>query len=123
MSLAPLTVGALTVLSLSMALPSAQDHQHPAAAEKLGTVHFPVSCGAAAQPQGRLLAQHPADGVRDVGLAAPVRPDHAGDPVVEGDAGAIQEGLEAHDVESTDPHRYQAIAHPDPGRNETIRKS
>src|SRR5437016_5952377 len=30
---------------------SAQEHEHRAATEKLGTVHFATSCGATAQPQ------------------------------------------------------------------------
>ena len=40
------------VLALMAASPAiCQDHAHPAAGEKLGTVHFATSCAAAAQPE------------------------------------------------------------------------
>ena len=47
-----------------------------------------------------LFAQHPANGVRDVGLAAAVGPDDAGDAVLEREHGFIGEGLEALNFQS-----------------------
>ena len=44
---------------------------------------------------GGLLAEHPADGVRHVALAAAVRPHDAGDAVVEADLRLVREGLES----------------------------
>ena len=42
----------------------------------------------------RLFAEHPADGVRHVALAAAVRPYNTGDPVIEFDFGFVRKGLE-----------------------------
>ncbi len=54
----------------------------------------------AAQALGGLLAEHPGDGVGDVGLAAAVGPDDGGDALAgELDLGAVAEGLEAEDLE------------------------
>ena len=50
----------------------------------------------AAQASGRLLAEHPADGVDDVGLAAPVGADDRRDSGRETDAGRLEKGLEAY---------------------------
>ena len=53
----------------------------------------------AAQALGALLAQHPADGVGDVRLAAAVRTHNGGDAVtVELQLGAVAERLEAKDL-------------------------
>jgi hypothetical protein len=60
--------------------------------------------GAAAQVLRALLAHRPADGVHHVGLAATVRPDHAGDAVVEGKDDAVGERLEPGDLEAADLH-------------------
>ncbi len=52
----------------------------------------------AAQALGALLAHHPRDGVGDVALAAPVRADDGGDPLVEGQLRAIGERFEPVDL-------------------------
>ena len=57
-----------------------------------------------AEVSRRLLAHRPADGVDDVRLAAPVRTDDADDVLVEVDDRAIDEGLEAADLELLDVH-------------------
>jgi hypothetical protein len=44
-------VAVATASAIAIAPIIAQEHQHPAAPEKLGTVHFDTSCQAAAQPQ------------------------------------------------------------------------
>jgi len=58
----------------------------------------------AAQALRALLAQHPRDGVGDVALAAPVRTDDRGDPLVEGKLRPIGKGLEAGDLEALQAH-------------------
>ena len=58
----------------------------------------------ATQLLGRLLAQHPADGVGDVGLAAAVRADDARNAVAELQFGAVGERLEALDLEFVEKH-------------------
>ena len=50
---------------------------------------------AAAEALGRLLAQHPLDGVHDVALAATVGPDDATDAIVEFELHAVGKALEA----------------------------
>src|SRR5262249_25953141 len=48
----------------------------------------------AAQAFGRLLAEHPAYGIADIGFAAAVRPYDAGNPLpVEAEFGSLAEGL------------------------------
>ena len=59
----------------------------------------------AAQALGALLAKHPGDGVGDVALAAAVGADDGGDATVEGQLGAIGEGLESGDFEAFETHR------------------
>jgi hypothetical protein len=59
---------------------------------------------AAAQVAGALLAHAPSDGVHDVGLAAPVGTHDAEDVVVEMQDGAVDEGLEADQLELLDLH-------------------
>ena len=48
----------------------------------------------AAHGLGRLFAEHPADGIGHVALAAAVGPDDAGDAVIEFDFGFIRKGFE-----------------------------
>ena len=48
----------------------------------------------AAQDAGALLAQHPTDGVADIALARAVRPDDAGNSLIEDDLGPIHKGFE-----------------------------
>ena len=59
----------------------------------LGAAEDHVLHLAAPEGFGRLLPQHPPDGVRQVGLAAAVGPHDGGDGVVEGENGLIREGL------------------------------
>ena len=50
----------------------------------------------AAQAFGRLFAQHPTDGIADIGLAAAVGADNGGDAFpVEAQFGALAKGLES----------------------------
>ena len=50
----------------------------------------------------RLLAQHPTDGIAEVGLAAAVRPDDGGDAgAVEPHLGAVAEGLESLEFDAS----------------------
>ncbi len=58
----------------------------------------------AAQLLRALLAEHPADGVGDVRLAAAVRSDDAGDAVAERQVGAVAERLESLDFELVEEH-------------------
>ena len=50
---------------------------------------------AAAEGLGALLAEHPADGVGDVALAAAVGPDDGGDAGLETEGGVVGEAFEA----------------------------
>ena len=59
---------------------------------------------AAAQRPGRLLTQHPADGIGHVGLAAAIRPDDGGDAGLEVERGLVREGLEAKNGEVLQIH-------------------
>src|SRR4029079_6502200 len=53
-----------------------------------------------AQRLGRLLAQHPRDGVRDIGFSTTVRPDNRGDTVtLELQLRAIAKGFKSQDVQ------------------------
>src|SRR5207247_8118418 len=56
-----------------------------------GAVEDDVFHGVAAELLGALLAHDPADGIRDVGLAAAVGADDAGDAVPEGEGGLVDE--------------------------------
>jgi hypothetical protein len=73
-------------------------------APRLGAGEDDVVHGAAAQVLGGLLAHHPADGVHDVRLAAPIGADHGGDRIGEGEDGPVDERLEPADFEPFDPH-------------------
>ena len=57
-----------------------------------------------AHRRGRLGAEHPADRVDDVGLAAAVGPHHHGDPGFEVEGGGVGEGLEALQREGLEEH-------------------
>jgi hypothetical protein len=63
-----------------------------------------IAHGVAAQVLGGLLAHAPADGVDDVGLAAPVRPHDGGDRLREVHHGAVAERLEADDLDPLYAH-------------------
>ena len=54
----------------------------------------------AAQRLGRLLAQHPADGIGDIALAAAVGADDDRDARIEHDARAVREGFESLDFQT-----------------------
>ena len=78
-----------------------EDERHFAVrkgAAGFGAVEDDVLHGGAAQRLCRLLAEHPADGVCDVALAAAVRADDAGDAVVEFDGGLVGKRLEPHEL-------------------------
>ena len=58
----------------------------------------------AAQLLGALLAEHPADGVGDVALPAPVGADDGVDPGAEVHLGPVEEGLESLQLELLENH-------------------
>ena len=66
-------------------------HAHRLAS--VGAVENHVGHFAAAQSLGRLLAEHPADGIGDVGFAAAVGADDGGDTGLEIQRGFVREGL------------------------------
>ena len=68
-------------------------------AGKDDVLHF-----AAAQGLGRLLAEHPADAVEDVALAAAVGADDGGDSGMKFERGAVRKRLESDDVERLQIH-------------------
>ena len=68
-------------------------HAHRLAA--VGAVENHVGHFAAAQRLGRLLAEHPADGIGDVGFAAAVGADDGGDAGLKIQRGFVREGLKA----------------------------
>jgi hypothetical protein len=71
----------------------------------LAPIEDDVRHGLAAQEAGGLLAQHPADGVHHVALAAAVRPDHQRDAVIlEVEDGVVAEGLEPAQLQPFQPH-------------------
>jgi hypothetical protein len=72
--------------------------RHPRGRAGLAAAEDHVFHGAAAQVLRALLAHCPADGVDHVRLAAAVRPDDAGDAVVEGEDHPVGERLEAGDL-------------------------
>ncbi len=59
----------------------------------------------AAQRPGALLAEHPADGVHEVGFPRPVRADDDGDAGLELEDGLVREGLEPADRDRAEEHR------------------
>ncbi len=61
----------------------------------LGAVEDDILHFVGAQGAGLLLAQHPADGINDVGLATTIGPDNAGDAAVEVDGNFIAKTLES----------------------------
>ena len=60
----------------------------------VGAVEDHVGHFGAAQGLGGLLTEHPADGVRDIGLAAAVRPHDRRDAGLKVQRGSVREGLE-----------------------------
>src|SRR5690606_11174663 len=59
-----------------------------------------------AEEAGTLLAQHPANGIRNVALAGPVGADHRGDAGLVFERRAVGETLEALDREPFQIHGY-----------------
>ena len=53
---------------------------------------------------GGQLTHHPADGIDHVGLAAPVRADHAGEIAGKADLGGIYEGFETGELNLGQSH-------------------
>ncbi len=78
-------------------------------AGKDDVLHF-----AAPKRLGRLLAEHPADAVQDVALAAAVGPDNGGDSRVKFERGAVRERFKSDDVERLQVHAafLRPPAHP-----------
>ena len=64
---------------------------------RVGAVEDDVDKLGAAQRRRTLLAEHPADGVRDVGLAASVRTDDGDEARIEREPGLVRETLEPDD--------------------------
>ena len=60
----------------------------------VGAVENHVRHFAAAQRLGRLLAEHPANRVRNVGFAAAIRPDNRGDAGLEIQGSFVRKRLE-----------------------------
>ena len=71
---------------------------------RVGAAENDVRHFAAAQRLGRLLAEHPADGVEDVGFAATVRPDDGGHALVEIEDGFVGERFEPEEFERLKMH-------------------
>ena len=61
--------------------------------------------GGRAHARVRGLAHHPAQRLQQVGLAAPVRPDHAGQALLDQQLGRLHERFEADEAEPVDMHR------------------
>ena len=71
-------------------------HAHRFAA--VGAVENHIGHFAAAQRLGRLLAEHPADGIGDVGFAAAVGADDGGDTGLKVQRGLVREGLKTENA-------------------------
>ena len=71
---------------------------------RFGSVENDVRHFAAAQGLGRLLAEHPANGVEHVGFSAAVRPDDGGDAFVKFEDGFVRERFEAEEFERLKMH-------------------
>ena len=67
---------------------------------------------AAAQCLGALFAEHPAHRVGQIGFAAAVRPDNAGDAFVKDDDRAFRERLKAVNFQSFQPHLCDPFPYP-----------
>ena len=87
----------------------AERHRH------LGHAHrfAPVGAGenhvghfAAAQRLGRLFAEHPADGIGDIGFAAAVGADDGGDAGLKIQRGFVREGLKAKNRQILEIHDF-----------------
>ena len=80
------------------------DFRHAERLALFGAVENDVRHFAAAQGLGGGFAEHPADGIDHVGLAAAVRADDAGHAFGEFKHGLVRERLEAVDFESFEIH-------------------
>ena len=63
-----------------------------------------IGHGVATQVLGGQFAHHPAHGIDDIGLAAAVRTDDAGEVAGEGDGGRVDEGLEPGELDLGQTH-------------------
>ena len=63
---------------------------------------------AAAQRLGRLLAEHPADGIGDIGFAAAVGADDGGDTGLKVQCGLVRKGLEAKNGQIFEIHALES---------------
>ena len=80
------------------------DFRHAERLAFFGAVENDVGHFTAAQGLGGGFAEHPADGIDDVGFAAAVGTDDAGDAFGEFKDGLVREGLEAVDFQSFEIH-------------------
>ena len=90
--------GDLVIFDIEHAVRVVKDERHLAERElaaRLRAAEDDVLHGGAAQRLCRLLAQHPAHGVRNVALAAAVGPDDTRHAVVKFDGGLVRKGFEA----------------------------
>ena len=97
--LAPLPAGAVVAV--------VERELHAGAAGRLaagGAVEDHVLHALATQLAGFALAQHPAHGIHDVGLAAAVRPHHAHQLPGQHEVGGLGEGLEAGELDGLETH-------------------
>ena len=80
-------------------------HAHRFAAVRAVENH--VGHFAAAQRLGRLLAEHPADGIGDIGFAAAVGADDGGDTGLKIQRGLVREGLKAENRQIFEIHALE----------------
>ena len=86
------------------------DHGLPDRLARIGAIEDDVGHRFTAQVLGRTFTHDPDQGVDDVGLAATVRSDDAGEVAGEGQSGGIDEGFEARDLDSGDAHGRQGYS-------------
>jgi len=70
-----------------------------------GTLEDHVLHRVGAQRFGRAFAQHPQQRIHDVGLAAAIGPDDAGQSTLHGNHRAFREGLEAFQFDPFEVHQ------------------
>jgi len=95
---------------------------HVARRARGGAVEDHVVHGGRAHAFVRGLAHHPAQSFEQVGLAAAVGADHAGQALLDYQLGRLDEGLEAHEPEAVDVHG-RPIPSDEPDSPELTRRS